>query len=153
MHFQRVVLIRCTQPAEMMIQKSAKKLTGVRAVVVEDDPLIALDVAMTLQQAGADVYGPYPNCTSALAAIETLSQTIGITLAVLDVDLGRETSEPVARALMERGIPFVFHTGNDWHNGCTYDGVDAPVVQKPSSPEMLIAGVVKCWSGQVETRS
>ena len=33
--------------------------------------------------------------------------------AILDINLGNETSFPVAHALQERGIPFVFITGYD----------------------------------------
>ena len=127
-----------------MRQATAKKLAGLRTFVVEDDPLIALDVALSLQDAGAEVYGPYPTCAAALAAIETLSENIELSVAILDVELGRETSEPIARELVDRGIPFIFHTGNDWRGRCAYDGIDAPVIQKPSTTAMLINGVIDC---------
>lgn len=135
-----------------MIQSGTKKLAGMRTFVVEDDPLIALDIALSLQDAGAEVYGPFPNCASALAAIEDLSQDVVISVAILDVELGQETSEPIARELKSRGIPFIFHTGNDWGSGCAYDGIDAPVIQKPSTPDVLIAGVMKCCIHQIESR-
>lgn len=126
------------KPAHPSPPRSKLALKDLRVFIVEDDPLIALDVAMSLQDAGATCFGPYPTCRGALAALPALLETSGIDLAVLDVELGRETSEPIARALSKAGIPILFHTGLDWRNGCAFPGIEASVLHKPSSPERLI---------------
>ena len=83
-------------------------LRGRRILLVEDDYLIALDVATQLEDAGATVAGPAPSVATALGLLD---REAGVDAAVLDVNLGQENSFPVARVLQERGIPFLFSTG------------------------------------------
>lgn len=83
-------------------------LRGIRVLVVENDDMNAMLLDMQLVQAGAVVVGPVGEVRDALQLIR--SDTLDI--AVLDYRLGNgETSEPVARLLAERGIPFVLATG------------------------------------------
>ena len=89
-------------------------MRGRSILVVEDDYMIAQDVQSDLESAGAAVVGPVPSVSEALQLIE--SQTIDA--AVLDVNLGEERSFPVAEALEERAIPFLFATG--------YNSADIP---------------------------
>lgn len=116
-------------------------LEGFTILVVEDEALIALDIAMTLEEAGADVIGPCSSVAQALSVIERCDCQTSLHGAVLDVDLGKETSVPVAHALQAHGVLFVFHTGV--HPGTTnlLKDFDAPVIPKPSACETLIAGV------------
>ena len=51
--------------------------------------------------------------------------------AMLDVNLGKETSEPVARVLRERAIPFIFASGYGDRSIQQGDFKDVPVVTKP----------------------
>lgn len=76
-------------------------------LVVEDDPIIALDMKAMVEQCGCEVLGPAGNVRTALDLIEE-SQPDG---AVLDINLGRERIWPVARALHKRGVPFVLASG------------------------------------------
>ena len=116
----------------------ARHLTGLRILLVEDEPLLAWELEAALIEAGATVVGP----AKTLAIGCALAQQEDLAAAVLDVQLGREQSGPIAEALYEQGVPFVFHTGNV--------GADklaelwaAPVVTKPSTPEIIIAYVTK----------
>ena len=88
---------------------SAHRLAAspVRVLVVEDNPLIALDAQDHLQSLG--VLGVDVAVTSAEALEASERERPGF--ALLDYNLGAETSEPVARALDQRGIPFAFATG------------------------------------------
>jgi CheY-like chemotaxis protein len=73
-------------------------------LIVEDDALLALDLAQNLERAGYSVLGP---AASASKALKLLTGHC-CDAAILDVHLGRgETSEPVAQELRLRGIPFV----------------------------------------------
>ncbi len=81
---------------------------NMRVLVVEDDALIALDLADLLINAGLEVVGPATCVAHALDLITS----IGCDAALLDVNLGSETSEPVARELIARGTPFVVLSGN-----------------------------------------
>jgi CheY-like chemotaxis protein len=76
-------------------------------MLVEDDTLIALDLEASLNEAGCAVLGPMATVAAAIAALAENS----LDGAVLDVNLGREMVYPVADALADRGVPFVFLTG------------------------------------------
>ena len=79
-----------------------------RILIVEDEALIALDVHDMLQEAGYGVAGTAERIEKALAMIANEA----IDAAVLDVNLDGEKIWPVAYALRDRNIPFVFLTGS-----------------------------------------
>lgn len=85
-------------------------LAGRRLLIVEDDFLIGMDFATSLEELGASVVGPVGNVDDALDLIAETKELDG---AVLDLNLGGEMSYPIAEALAERDIPFVFTTGYD----------------------------------------
>ncbi|WP_237065231.1 hypothetical protein [Loktanella sp. M215] len=116
-------------------------LEGLTILLVEDEPLIALDIAMILQDAGATVIGPCKNVVAALLRIQQGSDKVELHGAVLDVDLGDETSIPVARVLKDNEIPFVFHTGMNPLRHPLLADFDVPVVSKPSTSTALIAAI------------
>jgi DNA-binding response OmpR family regulator len=82
-------------------------LQGRRILVVEDEYLVATDVADTLRESGAEVVGPFARVQPALDAIESED----ISGAVLDVRLDGETIEKVAALLAARGVPVLLTTG------------------------------------------
>jgi CheY-like chemotaxis protein len=84
-------------------------LHSLRILVVEDNFLTADTIQDVLETSGCEVVGPAPSVETALALIDrgTLDG------AVLDINLGGEASFPVAAALIERDIPFLFLTGYD----------------------------------------
>lgn len=81
-----------------------------RVLIVEDEVLVAFEMSDTLNDMGLEVVGPSVH----LAEAERRAETSDIDIAFLDVNLGRgQTSEPVARILRRRGIPFVYLTAYD----------------------------------------
>ncbi len=85
-------------------------LTGRSALVIEDEYLLAEELSNALWAAGATVIGPVP---SVKAALDLLRHGLALDAVVLDVNLGGEMAYPVADALLERGVPFLFLTGYD----------------------------------------
>lgn len=79
-----------------------------RILLVEDEALPAMDIAAALDDAGYDVIGP---AASVEAALRMLAEASGCDAAVLDVNLGSETSEPIARQLANSGTPFIAVSG------------------------------------------
>ncbi|MBW9054753.1 response regulator [Rhizobium mesosinicum] len=79
-------------------------------LVVEDEYLIAVDLAETLQRRGATILGPFSSVAQAAAAIENASELDG---AVIDINLGGELSFPIAELLRQRQVPFLFTSGYD----------------------------------------
>jgi CheY-like chemotaxis protein len=84
-------------------------LQGCRVLVVEDEPLIAWDLAEVLREQGAEIVGPSGNVEGALRLLATAPV---VDVALLDVSLdNHESVFAVAEELRSRDIPFVFCTG------------------------------------------
>ncbi|WP_323775781.1 response regulator [Leisingera sp.] len=103
-------------------------------LIVEDDFLIAMDLAETVREAGAEVAGPAASVNEALDLLSSRR----ITVAVLDVNLGKEQSLAVAERLTGDQIPFVYHTGRKSLLG-TSSWPEAPVISKPAIPSVFVA--------------
>ena len=58
-------------------------------------------------------------------------------VAVLDVDLNGKDAYPAADVLEDRGIPFVFHTGHGTKRELRASYPTAPVIKKPTPPEVV----------------
>jgi DNA-binding response OmpR family regulator len=116
----------------------ARHLTGLRILLVEDEPLLAWELEAALIEAGATVIGP----ATTLAIGCALAQQEDLAAAVLDVQLGKEQSDPIAEALHEQGVPFVFHTGNVGAKELA-EFWSAPVITKPSTPDVVVAHVAQ----------
>jgi ActR/RegA family two-component response regulator len=78
-----------------------------RVLLVEDSMLIALDAEDSLVACGV---GEVVMASSVAAALAAIGQEPP-DFAVLDYNLGDESSEPIARALAQAGVPFCFATG------------------------------------------
>lgn len=88
-----------------------QSLAGRRILIVEDEYLIAMDLALELGDLGAEVVGPAGSVDEALELIE--AEGAQLDSAVLDVNLRDERVYPVADALLARGVTFVFASGYD----------------------------------------
>ena len=93
-----------------MVDLQSDALKGRRLLVVEDEYLIAADLADVLTGQGANVIGPAGSIKDALDMLATERQIDG---AILDINVRGERVYPVADALRARGVPFVFATGYD----------------------------------------
>jgi DNA-binding NtrC family response regulator len=80
-----------------------------KALLVEDEFLIAIAMQELLGKLGYDTVGPARSVDQAICLIEAHSDLV---VAVLDVHLAGERVWPVARELTERGVPFLFVTGD-----------------------------------------
>lgn len=83
-------------------------ITNRRILIVEDEYLLAQDLQLELEHAGAVVVGPEASVAAALARID---EEAHIDAAILDVNLGGEWAFGVAETLRARQIPFVFASG------------------------------------------
>ena len=108
-------------------------LNGLRILVVEDEPVIALHI--TLVEAGAEVIGPAPTTARAFR----LMGCSQVDAAVIDYRLEAGTASLLAHRLAAMRVPFLFHTSSGSHPGLIHPGV--PIVNKPSRPEQLVAAV------------
>jgi CheY-like chemotaxis protein len=106
-------------------------LTGRKVLVVEDEFLIASVLCDMLEDSGAVVFGP---ATTVAEAIRLLQEN-PVEAALLDMNLNGVWSDPVAEALQERRIPFVFTTGYGANSRTEKFGVRT--VSKPYSWEEI----------------
>ena len=111
-------------------------LQNQRVLVVEDEILIALELRDELRDAGAQVIGPAMSVAEALRLIEKEKPTA----AIIDVQLGSETSLPVAQRLKSIGVPFILHTAN-LKNGLPHGWPQVPVVKKPASRQAVLSAL------------
>ena len=91
-------------PATAGVEPTAN---AARVLVVEDDPLIALDIAAILGGCGHEVVGPAGSVAEALRLLASER----IDAAVVDADLRGEPAKPVADRLTALGVPFLDATG------------------------------------------
>lgn len=106
-----------------------------RILLVEDEELVALELSSELSRLGWAIVGPAATLSEAQALLSKPFDA-----AVLDVNLRGRSIYPVAEALEERHVPFVFCTG--------YEMVDpegrfpgVPVIRKPVQPAAVSAAL------------
>ena len=87
-----------------------RTLRDCRVLVAEDEYMLADELRTELGAADAIVLGPAATIEDALALVRSEPEIDG---AILDVNLRGEMIFPVADALVERGVPFLFTTGYD----------------------------------------
>ena len=117
-------------------KRKSEGLAGKSVLIVEDEPLIALDVHRALSAAGASI-------VSALSVREALDQ-IGfadISAAIVDVQLGAQDAAQVCDALARRKIPFVFYTGRPASAPLLEQWAHILVIKKPATPEHIAAAL------------
>lgn len=83
-------------------------MTSLYVLIVEDEPLIGAAMEMLVEDLGGAVLGPFMTVGAGLSGLE---QAARIDCALLDCNLGKETSWPLADALAVRGVPFAFTSG------------------------------------------
>jgi len=117
--------------------KHSDRLRGARILVADDELLIALDIEDVIVGAGAEAVGPCTTLSSTLSAIENEE----LSAAILDIRLGRETSDAAARRLREKNTPFLFYTGQALPEEMRMFLADAPVLTKPANSQSLVAAL------------
>lgn len=114
-------------------RESAQVSGPAHVLLVEDNMIIALDLEGVLLKLGVRQVDMASTVSAALTALDEARPDF----AMLDLNLGTETSIPVAERLLEMGVPFAFGTGFG-------DQADLPealsrvtVISKPYSEKAL----------------
>jgi CheY-like chemotaxis protein len=105
----------------------------VRLLIVEDQFMSALALVHAVEQLGVSVIGPAPTVDEALRLIDEGE----CDAALLDINLGNETVEPVAKRLEDLGCPFVFVTGYASPKLIDPRFKSHPVISKPVDAALL----------------
>ena len=105
-------------------------------LVVEDEVIVAMDLAMTLEESGFDVLGPFYDVKSALIGLETAEPDA----ALLDVNLGQSTSDEIANIISSKGCPFAFITGYNASGSTTLERFpEAVCMPKPVNMKDVVS--------------
>jgi CheY-like chemotaxis protein len=119
----------------------SSQLAGRTILVVEDEPLVSMEIAEALTASGAHAV-----CATRIADAIQAVELHQISAGVLDINLGREDCSVLCHHLSQRQIPFVFYTGY----AAPPDGwADAPVITKPADTTQIVDAVERlCGSHQ-----
>jgi len=116
-----------------VIADRASLLAQMNVLLVEDNIIIAMDCAEMLQSLGAAHVTMAASVAEALDAVDA----VVFQFALLDYNLGAETSIGVADVLLARAIPFAFATGSDG-DVQNRGHANAPVIGKPYGTAQLV---------------
>lgn len=122
------------------LDKAAGFLPG-DILIVEDDPIIALDLEETLIDLGVENVRTANSVALALALIDERAPSF----VLLDLDLGGGSSLEVATRLDDLGVPFAFFTGYGLDAAILGRFAERPALAKPYSREELEL-LLKGWS-------
>jgi CheY-like chemotaxis protein len=104
---------------------SSAGIAGLKVLLVEDEPIIAMTAEDMLDALGCTVVASASTLDEALAA----TGAGGFDLAMLDINLNGVASLAVADALKAVGTPFIFTTGYGAEGSGSHG--DVPLVTKP----------------------
>ncbi|QPQ56181.1 GAF domain-containing protein [Allosphingosinicella flava] len=116
-----------THGGDLVVESISNVLRGQCVLLVEDSLIIALDAEDILKRLGAKEVVTAASVGVALALIEEARPDV----AMLDINLGDQTSFPIANRLSEKGIPFLFATGYGEQAQLPPDHKARVVLQKP----------------------
>lgn len=97
---------------------------GLRVLIVEDEPVVAMCLEDILETLGCQTVGPAGRLAEGLV----LAEREALGAAILDINLAGERSMPIAELLRRRGVPFAFASGY----GAAPEGFETlPMIEKP----------------------
>jgi CheY-like chemotaxis protein len=105
---------------------------------VDDEFLIVVCIETTFRDAGADVV----TAATLPAAMKSATEE-PLTAALLDVRLGRRTTEAVADILARREIPFVFCSGQELPDPIREKHPNAKVLEKPIDQDAFVRSILE----------
>ena len=111
----------------------SEALSGRRVLVVEDESLVAMLLETILEDMGCTPVGPISTVEEALTVV---AQETQLDAALLDVNVAGVHVFPVAQALKDKGVPFVFSTGYG-EGGLPDEWRGQPTIQKPFTEDAV----------------
>jgi len=97
-----------------------------RVLIVEDEPIIALNIRDILIELGYHPVGP----AGSIADATRLARPMAIDAAILDISLPDGDSFALAATLMKKGVAVLFATGHDY-DPRSHDTAGAAMISKP----------------------
>jgi DNA-binding response OmpR family regulator len=114
-------------------------LSGIRVLIVEDEPLVATTLSDVVENAGGEVVGVAPTVSEARQLIRSLTFDV----AVLDLHLTDGEVTPVLEALHARGAPTVLYSGGELPEKVRARHPELVALRKPVLPGRLVAEILR----------
>lgn len=114
-------------------------LSGTSILIVEDELIIALGLAVTVEDAGGSVIGPTSTVQHALQLIAEFHPMA----AILDANLADRDVTPLALELYKRNVPFVLHSAVGAPVQLASALANLPIVMKPAPPDEVIHALIR----------
>lgn len=108
-------------------------LAGKTVLLLEDNMIVALEAEDTLLDLGAHAVW----AASTLREAEAIIAREPIDLAMLDINIGLDTSLDLAAGLSERGVPFIFASGYGDDVRLSEGQAAVPILKKPYDGEQI----------------
>ena len=126
-------------PSRVETKQPAPPRISDTALIVEDNLIIAMSAEVILLELGARHVETAASVSQALQAIERTTPSF----ALLDINLGNESSISIGLKLLEMNIPFIFATGYGERAPIPEELTSAPVIQKPYTREVVESAIAK----------
>jgi light-regulated signal transduction histidine kinase (bacteriophytochrome)/CheY-like chemotaxis protein len=126
-------------PSRVEAEAAATPRISDTALIVEDNLIIAMAAEVILLDLGARHVETAASVTQAMQAIARAKPSF----ALLDINLGGESSIQVGKTLQDMKVPFIFATGYGERAPIPEELADAPVIQKPYTRETVEAALAK----------
>jgi PAS domain S-box-containing protein len=111
-----------------------RTLEGKRVLVIEDEPLVSMEIESNLANAGCEIVGP----AATLDRAKSLVETADYDAALVDVNLKGQPVDELATLLTKKNRPFAFVTG--YGRDALPSGFrGAVILGKPFSADQLLA--------------
>ncbi|MBO9600881.1 MAG: response regulator [Novosphingobium sp.] len=114
-------------------------------LIVEDEAVVAIDLAFAVADNGGEVIGPAHSIEEAFRILPQHP----VQAAILDFELNGRDVVPLARHLFEADIPFVFHTANALPLELAEQWPEVPVLLKPCPTALLM----ETLAGEIRKRA
>ena len=117
---------------------ASETLTDARVLIVEDEFLLADDLARALKAAGGEPVGP----VSTISEAEELIKRERVDAAIVDLNLHGEMASEFAERLASRNLPCLIVSGYA-HDGVPETASTIPRIEKPVSPDKVLKALRK----------
>lgn len=115
------------------VEVKSPELKPFRVLVVEDSYHAATMVCSILEAPGVEIVGPSPSVRHAMRTLDRVT----CDAAVLDINLGTESVQPVAERLRDSHIPFFFVSGYTSPKLISDEFRSRVLLHKPVEPELV----------------
>ena len=102
-------------------------------MIVDDEALILMDLANTIQRLGYSVHSQSTTLDGAESSLDSGRPDV----VLLDIDVAGRPAWPVARRARKLGVPVIFVSANTDHNELKTEFADCSRLDKPASPQQV----------------